>query len=124
MTYREDLPNNCPPEDAAPLDETAYFFRLVDQYPPAEGDFDSVWKTQPGRHERLPDECIAKGVSLFDNPRALEARTRQGNFSDKVTCLVRVTPESGPVRQGTSHHHTWWPFRDYDIPVNCSEYNP
>ena len=126
MTYREDLPEGCPRDTAKATQETTIFFRLVDQYPPVEGDFDSVWKLQPRRHQRLRgDECKAKGVSVFDTPEAAqEMTTRHDDLSQKIVCEVNITPDSGPIEEGRSNHYTWWPLRDCKPIDLCSEYKP
>ena len=124
MPYREDLPENCPPPEAVEVDEPTIFFRLVDQFPPHESDFDSVWRNQPERRQRLDDECTAKGVSIFDSSVAAEEQTKKKTLKDKVPCQVTVTPGSGPIKQGRHHHFTWWPLNDYNIPSNCSENKP
>ena len=124
MPYRENLPANCPPPEAQEVDEPTIFFRLVDQFPPTETDFDSVWEVQPGRRPRLKYECQAKGVSLYDTPEAAEDQTKYETLANKKPCMVKVVPGSGPIRQGTTHHFTWWPLRDHNILNHCSEYTP
>lgn len=127
MTYREDLPKEeCPPDTAEPVEETTTFFRLVGQYPPADADFDSVWRLHPERHGTLrKNECKAKGVSVFDTPEAAEEMaTKYEEHSQKVVCEVNITPDSGPVEEGRSNHYTWWPLIDCNPIDLCSEYKP
>ena len=116
--------SNCPPPEAQEVDEPTIIFRLVDQFPPTEADFDSVWEVHPGRRPRLKDECQAKGVSLYDTPAAAEDQTRYETLANKMPCMVNVVPGSGPIKQGTTHHFTWWPLRDHNILDHCSEYTP
>ena len=121
MTYREDLPENCPPQEAKPIAEPRKFFRLISDYPPVERDFDSVWKLQPERRRNL-DPCQARGLSVFDTPVEAQRRTSYRNLRDKVVCEVNITPQSGPLLMTSSHHYTWWPLSYYDILAQCSEY--
>ena len=92
------------------------------QFPPTEQDFESVWSLQERRRENLDDECTAKGISLFDTPEAAEAMTKFRTLADKIVCRVNITPKSGMIRQGNTHHYTWWPFSDYEILAQCSEH--
>ena len=92
------------------------------QFPPTDGDFESVWSLQESRRKNLNDECTAKGISLFDTPDAAEVMTKLIPLADKIVCKVNITPESGMIIQGRTNHYTWWPFSDYDILAQCSEY--
>ena len=116
------MPEDCPPQEATQIEQSRVFFRLVAQFPPAERDFESVWSLQQSRRKNLDDECTAKGISLFDTPDAAEAMTKLRPLADKIVCKVNITPESGMIIQGRSHHYTWWPFSNYDILAQCSEY--
>ena len=60
MLYREELPENCPPKEAAPLEETTTFYRLVKTIPPREEDFDSRWEERPDMREQWGER--EKGV--------------------------------------------------------------
>ena len=126
MTYREDLPKDCPPDTAKATQETTTFFRLVDQYPPVDRNFDSIWELHPERHGRLrKDECRAKGLSVFDTPEAAqEMAVKYVEHSQKFVCEVNIYPDSGPIEEGYSHHYTWWPLRDCHPIDLCSEYKP
>ena len=127
MVYREDLPEDCPPEEAVPLEQPATFYRLVKALPPKENDFDSRWKERPDlrdRWEKREQVCDAKGVSLFDTAEAAQKRTKYPDQSHKIVCEVNVTPQCGPIKQGTSHHYTWWPLRDCNILALCRGCTP
>ena len=127
MPYREELPENCPPDEAAPLEHTTTFYRLVKTIPPSEEAFDSRWEERSDMREQWEREkkvCDVKGVSLFDTAEAARTRTRLREHSQKIVCAVRVTPQCGPIKQGTSHHHTWWPLRNCKILALCQGYTP
>ena len=126
MTYREDLPENCPPDTAIRIEQTAIFYRLIEQWPPTERDFHSVWELHPERHRRLRiEECKAKGLSVFDTPQAAQVISdKYEEHSHKTVCEVRITPDSGKIQQGYTNHYTWWPFRDCEPADLCSEYKP
>ena len=120
MRYREDLPDGCPPPESKPLTAPRLLYRLVSKYPPAEQDFDSVWKQQPERRGRL-DSCQGRGLSLFDTVAEAQKRTSYITLSDKIVCAVNVTPDAGPLLITSRHHHTWWPLQVYDIIAQCAE---
>ena len=120
MRYREDLPPGCPPPQAVPLTAPSTFYRLVNGYPPAEPDFDSVWREQPERRARL-DPCRSRGLSLFTSADEAIKRTSYPTLRGKVVCAVWLTPDAGPLLMTARHHYTWWPLRDYDIITHCAE---
>ena len=94
MTYREDLPENCPPDTAIRIEQTTVFYRLIEEWPPTERDFDSVWELHPERHQRLREnECRAKGLSVFDTPQAAQIIVaKYEEHSHKTVCEVRNYP--------------------------------
>ena len=86
-------------------------------------DFDSVLKLHPYRIHNVKDECIGRGVSIFDTFNAAARMTKYKEHADKVVCKVHVTPESGVIlKTGSARHYTWWPFRDHDILAQFSEH--
>lgn len=57
MTYRERLPNGCPPPEAEEVKAARDLFRLVDSNPPTDDDFVSHRALHPGK--TFSDECRA-----------------------------------------------------------------
>ena len=126
MTFRQDLPENCPPDTATRIEQTTTFYRLIEAWPPTNEDFDPVWDLHPERHRTLMKaECRAKGLTVFDTPQAAQKiRARYDQHSHKIVCEVSIAPDSGKIVQGETNHYTWWPFQDCEPTDLCSEYEP
>ena len=120
MTYREPLPNGCPPAEAKEIRAAREVFRLVDSNPPTDSDFASPRALQPVKTFVGVTECRALGLSvhteLRDSKKALKLPTQRG----RRVCRVRLGLGAGRIQQtGTPSHHTWWPLADYDILIRC-----
>ena len=122
MTYREPLPDDCPPDEAEEITSPRLVYRLVRNNPPGDEEFRSQRAEQPDRVFRNISECQARGLSVrTDLDSAVELmglRTMRG----RLLCQVQLDQGSGRIMQtGEDHHHsTWWPLTDYDIMANCS----
>lgn len=123
MEYREDLPDGCPPDTAKP--QTRRLYRLIQSFPPSESDFNSQWREREDKREEWKDtECKAKGLSLFISPRVARQKAAKKRMSRRDVCVVNLTPDSGPVKQTSNVHFTWWPLKDCNILALCSEAGP
>ena len=119
MAYSEDLPEGCPPDEAKP--QARRLYRLIQTFPPSDSDFDSHWMERPDKREGWEDiECQAKGVSLFISSRAALQKAKRQGMSCTQVCEVNLTPESGPIKQTSNIHFTWWPLKDCNILALCS----
>ena len=103
MAYREPLPPDCPPGDAAAVDAARIFYRLVWNDPPADSDFRSYRALEPDE-DFGDDECRARGLSIYVNRRAVER-----------FCQVTLLPNAGPIKKTRRHHYTWWPLAGFAI---------
>lgn len=120
MTYREPLPEGCPPDAAEEIAASREVFRLVRNSPPTLDDFRSQRAEKPQAVFEVP-ECRARGLSVFAERRDAEAKAlKLPRFRG---CLVgRVTLQAGAGRiQQTFQpsHHTWWPLASFDILAQC-----
>lgn len=121
VSYREPLPEGCPPDDAEEVTRPRSVFRLVRGCPPTEDDFRSQRAEKPDRQFSGVDECRARGLSVHADPsdsaRARKLPTQKG----KKICRVQLDRGAGRIRQtGRPSHHTWWPLAAFDIIANCS----
>ena len=124
MTYREPLPDNCPPDEAEEIAALRVVYRLVRNNPPTDDDFRSQRAEKPTGQFDV-SECQARGVSVFANPRDAERQTRRRNLKGLVVCQVNLTAGAGRMKKtGGRSHHTWWLYDDYDILANCQSVNP
>jgi hypothetical protein len=122
--WAEELPSNCPPDEAFPPNYDI-FYRLVEGFPPKEEDFFSHRKLYPKK--KFPvNECQARSVSLFN--RLDECAKIQKLPAHKNKKIVKLTlpPESGVVLQTGQNraHYSWWLSKQYDPIPACEIVNP
>lgn len=119
MSYREPLPEECPPDGAEEIAAPREVFRLVRNSPPTVGDFLSQRAEKPDAVFQV-SECQARGLSVFaerrDSERALKLPTLRG----RLICRLRLEAGAGRIQQtGRRSHHTWWPLAAFDIMAHC-----
>ena len=119
MSYREPLPEGCPPGAADEIAAPREVFRLVRGNPPTVDDFKSQRAEKPDAVFQVP-ECQARGLSVFaerrDSERALKLPTLRG----RLICRLRLDTGAGRIQQtGRPSHHTWWPLAEFNILANC-----
>jgi hypothetical protein len=120
MTFREPLPEGCPPADAPVLASEVMFYRLVRTLPPTDADF----RSQRAEHSEkyFSNECLARGLSVHALLRDSEMAAKLPTLKGRQPCAVRLPPASGHLKQtGKPSHHTWWPFDSFDILGNIEE---
>ena len=114
MNYREPLPDGCPPDTAEEIIQPRDVFRLVRTNPPTEDDFKSQRAEKPGH--TFPDECKARGLSVYTKRRDSERLLKLPKFRGQLICRLRLGSGAGKIQQtGRRSHHTWWPLADYDV---------
>lgn len=119
VTYREQLPDDCPPFDAWLVEDDLDVFRLVRQSPPTDEDFQSQRAEKPDAVFNV-SECIARGLSVFTDRRDCERASKLPTLMGRQVCLVRLTRGAGSIEQtGRPSHHTWWPFAEFAILPRC-----
>ena len=125
MTYREPLPEDCPPDTAGEITSSRVFYRLVRNNPPTDDDFRSQRAERPNRIFRDVTECQARGLSVFASPNVAEQLSKSGTLQRTAICRVTLTTGAGRIQPtGRRSHHTWWPLDDYDILANCQVVTP
>ena len=121
MSYREPLPDGCPPDEAVEIVEQREVFRLVRNRTPTEEDFRSQRAERPGRVFHGVTECQARGLSVHGERHDSERARKLPNLRGRFICLVRLEAGAGRVQQtGVPSHHTWWPRANFDILGRCS----
>ena len=121
MSYREPLPEDCPPEAAEEIVADRILFRLVKTLPPSEVDFKSQRALRPEARFDVP-ECLARGLSVDTERAGIEKTARLPHFKKRRICAIRVGPGAGRLQQTFQPtHHTWWPLADFDILAHCEE---
>lgn len=113
--WAEDLPDGCPPPDAAQPNNENYF-RLVDNLPPTDLDFRSTRQEFPNR--QLNDECLARSISLTRSQDSCEQLKRFPYLKRKMIIQFSLPPTSGVVKKtgrNVKDHWSWWRLKNYDI---------
>ena len=125
MTYREPLPDDCPPDTAEDITSSRVFYRLVRNIPPTDDDFRSQRAERPNRIFRDVTECQARGLSIFASIDVAAQLSKSGSLRGTTVCRVTLAPGAGRIQPtGRRSHHTWWPLHDYDILANCQVVTP
>ncbi len=120
MNYREPLPPDCPPEEAAEIEAERIVFRLVRGNPPGLNDFRSQRAERPEAFFRI-SECLLRGLSVYAERADCEKTRKLPRFRHSSVCRVRLVMGAGRIQQTFQpSHHTWWPFAEFDILVYCS----
>ena len=113
MTFKEDLPDQCPPDDAKDqtLESVCRFF----QFPVGDPkNFYSHHKL--GKPTGNAGECRAKSVSLFKAgvvPDVLAAK-KTAFFKKCKISLLEVPSGAGLSKEVGTGHIDWWPYSKFD----------
>lgn len=118
LIYSEELPNNCPPEDAAP--PASKYYRIGSN-PPQEEDFFSHRKLYPFKAFKV-GECRARSVSIFDTLESVDIiRNIAPTLKNKYVLEVDLVEKDGVVLQtgNNNNHYSWWKSANFDF-NNCT----
>lgn len=120
MSYRESLPEGCPPDAAEETAVPREVFRLVRNHPPTLEDFRSQRAEKPNAIFHVT-ECQARGLSVFAERRdAADKALKLPRFRGCLVCRVTLQPGAGRIQQTFQpSHHTWWPLAAFDILAHC-----
>ncbi len=119
--FRDDLPSKCPPVDAREVASEESVFRLVRNNPPTVNDFKSQRQARPSASFSGVDECTVRGLSVYGSigdakEKLLLPKFRKGYF----LCRLKLNRGAGRIKQTFNYsHHTWWPYKAYNIPAVC-----
>ena len=122
MTYRETLPEGCPPDEADEITAPRIVFRLVWTNPPTDDDFRSQRAEKPDNFFPGAPECMARGVSVYSDTGGAKRAQRYRNMRGTMICRVELDRGAGFIQKTGRHrtHYTWWPFADFDILANST----
>ena len=112
--WAEDLPENCPPEEAS-HPENIVFYRLMSN-PIAESDFYSHRKLFPIKFFRVT-ECVARSLSIWADKKEAEKLLALPTLKNKKTYEILLTPDDGQVLQTgkNQNHFSWWRTKNFDF---------
>ena len=114
MNWYEELPLNCPPEEASAPKAT--YFRLG-SIPPDDSDFWSHRLRFPHKQFQV-SECVARSLSIFDDQNAAERLKRLlPAMRLKPIFEIDLTKKDGLVQQtgNDPHHFSWWRSTEFDL---------
>jgi hypothetical protein len=116
MSYREPLPEGCPPDAAEEIAAPREVFRLVRDSPPTMDDFRSQRGEKPGKVFSGVTECQASGLSVFTEKKDCVKLLKLAHLRSRKLCRVRLDAGAGRIQQTFQpSHHTWWPLATFDI---------
>lgn len=119
MTFREPLPEGCPPYEAEELTGLCTVFRFVRGDPPTVFDFRSQRAQKPINQFSVP-ECQARGLSVFSDFGKAKKQLKRPTLKGMLLCEVTLDKGAGYIlRTGRQSHFTWWPLANFDIVGNC-----
>ena len=118
--FRDELPDGCPPDNAYKIRRETICYRLVHNDPPTDDDFRSQRTLEPNRDFGVP-ECRARDLSIFTQVAdAVRVVQRSRNLRGAKLAQLTLNQGAGYIKQtGGRSHHTWWPYKAFDILANC-----
>lgn len=111
FNWYEDLPPDCPPEEAR-IPNIEQFFRLVDSIPPSIEDFYSNMMLYPNRDYN--DECKARAVSLLKTVKDCIKKKKFPSLRDKLIVKITLDRTSGVILRTNRKHYSWWMSSDFN----------
>jgi len=116
MSYREPLPEGCPPAEAEEVNAERVVYRLVRGHPPGLDDFRSQRAERPQGVFRGVSECLARGLSVHSQRADSEKTRKLPRFKNSFVCRLRLANGAGRIQPTFQpSHHTWWPLASFDI---------
>lgn len=118
--WAEALPQNCPPNTSVPPNNDV-FYRLANDYPPADRDFHSPRKLFPYKRFNV-DECQARSISLFNQLNNCLILLKLPAHKHKKAIELVLPPRSGAIMQtGLKPHYSWWRKKNFNPIAHCRE---
>jgi hypothetical protein len=114
MNWYEELPPNCPPEEASIPNDM--YFRLG-SIPPDDSDFWSHRRRFPAKKFHV-NECVARSLSVFDDLTAAERlKNLLPTMRSKPIFQIDLTEKDGLIQQtgNDEHHFSWWRSTEFDL---------
>lgn len=119
MSYREALPEGCPPAEAEEVVSLRNVFRLVRSNPATLDDFRSQRAERPNAVFTV-SECLARGLSVYAVRQHCEKPRKLPRFRYTLICTVSLDTGAGRLQQTFQpSHHSWWPLAEFDILAHC-----
>lgn len=110
--FKENLPSYCPPDKAKSDDITLYRLFVKDEA--CEENFECYVNLYP-ENVKFHRQCLAYGISFFDNLIAINELRRKPGNSSKFVAQVNIKQEYGKLLKNNPQkgHYTLWLFEDF-----------
>ncbi len=121
LAFLEDLPEDCPPQDATPIATQLVVYRFTKSDPPTMEDFRSQRAEKPHAHFTA-SECVARGLSVFENLAKAKRKVKGSSLAlkNRFACELTLAPGAGQISPASKDtHRTWWPLSEYPILDGC-----
>ena len=116
IQWSENLPEQCPPDNAFDPDGLV-FYRLCETAPPTDQDFKSQRAICPTYVYKNVTECIAHSLSIWDNVEKCLNLLKLPRHKGKAAMKLELTTNDGLVLQTFKpNHYSWWKTQSFDIP--------
>lgn len=114
----EELPEQCPPANAFGV-EGFVCYRMCNSAAVVNEDFYSHRKLFVDRVFNVP-ECRARSVSVFTDPRDLDAFFKLQVNKNKALVKLRLIESDGlAMKTGKKSHYSWWRSKTFNPEVSC-----
>lgn len=114
MNWYEELPEDCPPNDAIEPNGQE-FFRLCVEDPANDSDFYSQKKENPTRTFAGVSDCILSSVSLWDDRTKCLKQKKYPTQKNKVLGKIQLNKEDGLIKNTfKANHYSWWRSHSFD----------
>lgn len=113
MEWYEELPTQCPPNDAT-TPHHEIFFRAIKGESPQNEDFLSQRKEKPTADFKDIDECIAHALSVFKQESDLDKLMKLPRFKNGRIIEITLKPEDGLIKKTfKKSHYSWWRSKNF-----------
>lgn len=115
-SWFEDLPEQCPPDDAEVCN--GIYYRIANGNPATSADFFSQRKMQPDKIFKGEgiDDCIVKSVSLFSDKNEAMKRMKLPKFKRAVIAEVKLGTNDGMIKKTFEYaHFSWWRSKKFNV---------
>lgn len=118
MLYKNNLPDGCPPSDAAEINEPLRKVRLTKEIPPSEDDFKPHNLLYPEKDYKGKDDCPSRSLSLTDEVGGRKAITTP-KFKGYCLAQIELPPGSGRIKKTgkafEERHWSFWAYQEFEI---------
>lgn len=118
MSWIEDLPDKCPPDDSFEPNNFKVF-RLATMDNLDEADFQSQRALKPNKEFKGVDECIARSLSVLDEFQKCLNMVKLPVYKNrwKAVLELELNAEDGLVLKTFKdpNHYSWWRTCNFDI---------